>query len=307
MAKSKSYFGLRRGSTKTQTYSVLNGQQITKDRVEGGRNPRTPEQMAQRMCMATASAAYAAMKQIVDHSFEGVTYGGQTMAEFIRVNAAAIRQNMLDGGDRFAYNYYRDRNVYPGQYIMSRGSATPIIMVDNGYGVFGVSSTTGTKPSIRVNFTAATGSGDDNPAMTSNNIMAAMGMAVGDMATTCFLYPALNMEGYGFAFIRLRILKEGDTVITEDNYGDYLQFESNVPIEVRVVEGLIICETVGLQADKNFPVASCVIHSKKVANGWLRSSEVLTLPASMDVTPAAEDALASYPVGPSYVLNGGQV
>ena len=38
MAKSSGYFGLRRGSTKSHTFSVLNGKQITKDRVEGGNN-----------------------------------------------------------------------------------------------------------------------------------------------------------------------------------------------------------------------------------------------------------------------------
>ena len=33
----------------------------------------------QRMVMATASAAYAVMKQIVDHSFQGITYGQMNM------------------------------------------------------------------------------------------------------------------------------------------------------------------------------------------------------------------------------------
>ena len=34
MATSKTYFGLRHGSTKSHTYSVVNGKQVTKDRVE---------------------------------------------------------------------------------------------------------------------------------------------------------------------------------------------------------------------------------------------------------------------------------
>ena len=41
MAVSQGYYGLRRGSTKSHTYSVVGGKQITKDRVEGGKNPRT--------------------------------------------------------------------------------------------------------------------------------------------------------------------------------------------------------------------------------------------------------------------------
>ena len=42
MAKSANYFGLRTGSTKSHTFSVVDGKQITKDRVEGGKDPRTP-------------------------------------------------------------------------------------------------------------------------------------------------------------------------------------------------------------------------------------------------------------------------
>ena len=74
MAKSSTYFGLRRGSTKSLTFSVADGKQITKDRVEGGKDPRTLAQMTQRCMVATVGAAYSAMKSICDHSFEGVTW-----------------------------------------------------------------------------------------------------------------------------------------------------------------------------------------------------------------------------------------
>lgn len=58
MAKSKSYFSLRRGSTKSQTFSVLRGQQITKDRVTEVANPKTTAQMRQRAIFATAVKFY---------------------------------------------------------------------------------------------------------------------------------------------------------------------------------------------------------------------------------------------------------
>lgn len=58
MAKSKSYFSLRRGSTKSQTFSVLRGQQITKDRVTEVANPKTTAQMRQRALFATAVKFY---------------------------------------------------------------------------------------------------------------------------------------------------------------------------------------------------------------------------------------------------------
>lgn len=63
MAYSNSFFGLRRGSTKTMTFSVLNGVQITKDRVEGGANPRTDGQQSQRSLFANAVKFYKHSQQ----------------------------------------------------------------------------------------------------------------------------------------------------------------------------------------------------------------------------------------------------
>ena len=48
MAQSKSFFGLRTGSTKSLTFQVYRGQQITKDRVTRVSNPQSDAQMQQR-------------------------------------------------------------------------------------------------------------------------------------------------------------------------------------------------------------------------------------------------------------------
>lgn len=304
MAQSRTYFGLRRGSTKTQTFSVLNGKQITKDRQEGGRNPQTPEQMTQRMVMATVSAAYAQMKRIVDHSFEGVTYGGQTMAEFIKVNAAALRQNIADGASKFAYNNYRDRALYPGQYIMSRGSAAPINVAaaSDAAGIrAGVSGPVYLGPFMVMQV------GGEGVTLTANNILNAIGCKAGDMATGCFLVPIRNVEGYSFTFIRIKCLKGGDVVITSQNYGDYFAFESDYPVEVVVTASFIAVYAAIPDFETEFPGGVCIIHSLKTASGWLRSNEALSLEDGIDVSPDAEQAFDTYPVGPSYVLNGGQV
>ena len=64
MAKSEGYFGLRRGSTKSHTFQVSDGKQITKDRVGAPKNPRTIRQMSQRVMIATIGKAYSEMKAI---------------------------------------------------------------------------------------------------------------------------------------------------------------------------------------------------------------------------------------------------
>lgn len=303
MAKSDSFFGLRRGSTKTLTFSVLKGKQITKDRVEGGRNPRTPEQMVQRMCMATASAAYAQMKQIVDHSFEGITYGQTTMSEFIRVNADALRENYYNTNTvqrdfNFSYNPYQDRNVYGGAYIMSRGTATPL--TSRNYLVQGASSADKLQLVIY-------GNGGDNN--TADNLLSNLGIEVGDMATVCCLYQNDEDATARFIFVRFTALKGGDTVVTADNFSEFFKVESNVGITGPTVsssEYQFIVEAPGALASSNAEYATCAIHSKKQNGKWLRSN------ASLDMNhyiarPNADDAFDTYPVGPSYVLNGGSI
>ena len=89
MAKSTSFFGLRTGSTKSLTFQVYRGQQITKDRVYRVSNPRTVAQMKQRAIIPIVSAARSALKGLVDHSFEGVAYGEASLKEFSKQNLRA--------------------------------------------------------------------------------------------------------------------------------------------------------------------------------------------------------------------------
>ena len=89
MAKSKSFFGLRSGSTKSLTFQVYRGQQITKDRVYRVSNPRTDAQMTQRALIPIVAAARSALKGLVDHSFEGIAYGEASLREFSKQNLRA--------------------------------------------------------------------------------------------------------------------------------------------------------------------------------------------------------------------------
>ena len=89
MAVSKSFFGLRSGSTKSLTFQVYRGLQITKDRVYRVSNPRTGAQMTQRALIPIVAAARSALKGLVDHSFEGVAYGEASLKEFSKQNLRA--------------------------------------------------------------------------------------------------------------------------------------------------------------------------------------------------------------------------
>lgn len=89
MAKSRFFFGLRSGSTKSLTFQVYRGEQITKERVYRVSNPRTEAQMTQRALIPIVAAARSALKGLVDHSFEGVAYGEASLKEFSKQNLRA--------------------------------------------------------------------------------------------------------------------------------------------------------------------------------------------------------------------------
>ena len=116
MAKSKSFFGLRTGSTKSLTFQVYRGQQITKDRVTRVANPRTTLQMEQRSKLPIVAAARSALKGLVDHSWEGVPYGEQSLRTFSSKN--------LSSGALKVYSYASPDAPSPGiaEYQVSQGS-----------------------------------------------------------------------------------------------------------------------------------------------------------------------------------------
>lgn len=121
MAQSKSFFGLRKGSTKSLTFQVLNGKQITKDRVYNVKNPQTLAQMQQRALMATAVTAYSNLKAICDHSFEGIEVGSKTMSEFIKLNIAKLSSEMPNVN----ITEYKSGNYASNKYIVSKGTLVP--------------------------------------------------------------------------------------------------------------------------------------------------------------------------------------
>lgn len=298
MAKSKSFFGLRRGSTKTLTFQVNNGKQITKDRVYEVKNPRTQEQMVQRMVMATASAAYAGMKIIVDHSFEGITYGQMNMSEFIRLNAKKLRENLGAANPVMCFNKYQDRTISPGAYIMSRGSAADLADQPT------IEDTAeGEAYSLKVQLgPVAAGN------FTSKKLAQLYGVNKNDIITVCYLRWNSEKSQFYFGFVRFTFLKLDDETLTYANLAERISVESNDLGQVAVANNGVSFVTNILDTD-HAGYAACTIHSEKTANGWNRNNTEMDcshIEANF-MNYSESDAIATYPVGGSYVLNGGEV
>lgn len=91
MAKGNMFLGMSRGSVGDVTFYRNRGNQIARARNRNPMNPKTEAQMIQRMILATASKAYSRMKGIVDHSFQGIQYGGVSQSYFLKRAMEDIR------------------------------------------------------------------------------------------------------------------------------------------------------------------------------------------------------------------------
>ena len=195
MAISQGYYGLRRGSTKSHTYQVVGGKQITKDRVEGGKNPRTLGQMKQRAIISTVGSAYSAMKAICDHSFEGITAGRESMAEFIAVNTSLVRQSINNSNGFFGINKWGVKGMMPGSYILSQGTLPSIAPDLSTLSVDGAAKTAVIDVAYGNNLAA---------------ICEELGVKqYGDMATICIAYKKKDGT-YGFGAARFTFKQGAD-------------------------------------------------------------------------------------------------
>lgn len=292
MAKSNSFFGLRRGSTKSHTFSVFNGKQITKDRVDTIKNPRSLEQMVNRMYMKTIGLAYSNMKQIVDHSFEGKTYGLQSMMYFSKRNSRHLRNLEANPAYGVQFAPYQYDKFVANPFIIAEGSASKLLISAS------VVQSAGT---ITAAFTSAV-----QGATTANALFAALGISVGDLATICFAWEDAEVNAH-FDFIRLTALQAGDVQLTTDNVSDYILIESTLPVGTPTfgTEAVTISIPVtAADAGANQSISFATIHSVKADNKWLRSTAVLSGVEGFGGS-LFDDAIATYPVGESYVLNGG--
>lgn len=297
MATSKSFFGKRRGSTKNFTFAVFNGKQVTKEKAEQVKNPRTLAQMRNRMILTTSSAAYAAMKEIVDHSFQGYGYGLQNMSRFQSVNNKLLRDNLKAATSQFAYANYGDARVLPGAYVISEGSLAPIPTAMFACAISAANSVAFT---LNPGVTAAE--------LTANAIISALGLQVGELATLCFLADCGTEAGYKFGFIRLTVKAAGDVQLTAQNLTDYFTIESNAPVAITsVADGTaVITATIdGVQA--NGGLCYGCIHSANENGTWKRSDTTMTIADGTALEPTATQAIATYPVGGSKILNDGDI
>ena len=99
MSKGNMLLGHARGKVGSLVFARVNGQQVTRARAEVIKNPQTRAQMVQRIILNTVCQAYSKMQPIVDHSFEGVAPGQDSMSRFMKLGLSNLREELKAAGD----------------------------------------------------------------------------------------------------------------------------------------------------------------------------------------------------------------
>ena len=285
-----------------------NGETVMRE-VVSPTNPKTEKQIIQRIIMHTVMQAYSKMKEICDHSFEGLKKGQPTMSYFMSQNVGFAREKvatMQGQGVPFEnmYNFVplKLKGFTPNQYQVSMGSLPQVVCnlrdEDEGKGFVEL---------IRTN--------------TYQGVIDALGLQRGDQLTFLMIdaNAASTFGQCNFHFCR---------VILDPTNPDFSQAplssafvngenkinlpsvrnEGNFSFEVDATNGLAFTYNGSLTC-----VACAVIVSRKMNDKWLRSTAYLTYNGQEEysmgecINAASEGTNAQiYAAADAYLNNAGQ-
>lgn len=329
MAKGNLLLGMGRGKLGDIVLYRQNGQQMSRPRTRVVKNPRTSGQQVQRMVQATIAYAYAGLKTIVDHSFEGVQYGGKSMNYFMKRNMDALRAQVVaaNSGAEISARFAAPniRVIYPNEYIVSNGSLAPFATP-----VGNVIDPKNQYPGLSFPYALA-------DTATFGDMMASLGVSAGEQLTFLFfnvdfdksdIVAKIDNEAAIATALGVRRLKFKDTYTADElntqvfkatpaalmALFDAAVSDSDINI-LNATNNNALYITVPSFKEKRIVFGGCCIRSKKQGETWLRSPQTVYIHTSMltsdrnfgfTVTTAYNAWMSgTTPVGVSeYILNG---
>lgn len=264
MAKGNLLLGMGRGKLGDIVLSRAYGQQISRARAKVVKNPRTKGQQVQRIILATVTKAYSQMKPIVNHSWQGVSYGAESMNKFNQLNMDFLR-NQLG-----AYGLYNESdNPLEWAFFITQGNQ---LAVPNRFAI-----SRGTLPSIEVEYLSAnpedvqwmkvvTSGFGTLETITYNDLIRVMGIMEGDQLTLC----AIDDNGKFHYGRFIAAPNDGDYThdITDSQYFN----ERNLNIAVKKESSDIALKCPDIEATGDTICAAGLILSRKMGTTWQRSN-----------------------------------
>lgn len=288
--------GHARGKVGSLVFSRSNGQQIVRARAEVVRNPQTDAQVIQRIFLNTIAQAYSRMSAIVDHSFEGVKAGQDSMSAFMKKNLEAIRAKVANAGDLNTQQVYvtpiGESYLATNDYIVSKGSlpvVNPALVQDSG-----------------IELLVSTG--------TYKDLIDIYHLQRGDQMTFCLIQ--LNEVGatsfvYGRLILDPRNEDGSEAAMTTALIANGAINKPNPKTELLGLNLSVAGQTFRIGAPDS-TIGGCVIVSRKKDDGtWLRSNSNMVLVAGAPMGMSVAAALTQFRTGgidtenPLYLNNGG--
>lgn len=290
MAKSKSG-GTRayiRGRVGSDVYSVgktAKGkkQQVVRSLAETVANPQTEAQMFGRMIMSTVMQNVAALRPLIDHSFDNVTGKQPNISEFIARNYALAKADAIahpSSGMKFGLNKYQEKGAKGGALVIAAGQ------------VPNASAVTNDVSNGQITIDLAAGS------ETFGDLKAALGLEGGDYIT---MVEIMDDGSLNYCRMFLSATAADSTSVTTEALATLLTLETEGTFEVSY------SSTTHKVSVSNYESANAIgyILSKKTASGWEHNNAVMTPHTSMKWS--ADVALPTYPTGSEQFLNGGDI
>ena len=320
MAKGNLILGTASGKLGDTVMYRKDGQQLSRVRVRKIGNPKTEAQAVNRALLNTLSTAYAYMKGIVDHSFQGLSKPVENQRKFAKLNQGIARETgsvAVPGTDTgYNFNFKGESLLRPNRYAISRG----------------------TMPSVEVFNIAAAGSliagFQLNQALTAlldttttyAQFAAAIGVSVGTQLTFCIIsddtftgsLSEANMpKSFGnFHFARIILSDDGgngDVAMFVSDGGDisinpnFANSKNSGALKFkRLGETSLRIEVEG----QSYPLAMGVIVSNYSSRMWLRSNTDMVVAEGYQDSNTMSEVYQSYmqaeetPVSDLYLNQG---
>lgn len=293
MSKGNLFLGFGRGKVGDVVFTRVNGEQVARARNRSPKNPQTPIQLLQRVCLKTASLGYSMLQDICNHSFQGRAEGTECQSRFATLNVAKFRANLqaiIDSGDPEEILYGTDSNYSKKSstqaefmpYVVSEGTLQSLsVSFNDGIPCLALAGNAYTKTEVT---------------LTYQDVVDGLGLQEGDQLTfmICTIDDLNNTSASVSQFNGFKYAR----VILEPNDGDMTSpFFSNGAINKPNVrnEGVLSFNwftddqaqtaSIGFAHNKDAAyagrvdsIAACSVIASRLAGGvWLRSSQSLLL------------------------------
>lgn len=304
MAKGNLILGTASGKLGDTVMYRKDGQQLSRVRVRKIGNPKTQSQAVNRALLNTLSTAYAYMKGIVDHSFQGLSKPVENQRKFAKLNQGIARETgsvAMPGTDTgYNFNFKGESLLRPNRYAISRGTMPSV-------DVFNIAAAGGLIAGFQLN-QALTALLENTT--TYADFAAAIGVPVGTQLTFCIVSDDTfvgtpsesNMpKSYGnFHFARIILsddngngdvsmfASEGGDIVINPNYANSknsgaLKFKRLGDTSLRIeVE------------NQSYPLAIGVIVSNYSSRMWLRSNTDMVVAEGYEDSNTMSEVYMSY-------------